>query len=204
VGQPATAPGYFGRLLAQSNYAAVTGACMMVRREVFLEAGGFDEGLPVAYNDVDFCLRLVAGGYRNVCLGQVRLVHHESMSRTSDAEADRAEGIIAEFAQMRERWAAILDHDPYHSANLRGVPPEFAPQNGRLLGSDQKLTNASLLNVNPALRSREGPSEQEATDMNPLMIGSLAKRTATRPRAGACDDSAVVAASTTDRPLGSI
>jgi len=158
----------------------------------------------VAYNDVDFCLRLLQQGYRTVCLGQVHLVHHESMSRAPDEVADRAEAVIAEFALMRERWATILDHDPYHSANLRGVPPEFAPQNGRLVGSDQKLTNASLLNVNPALRSREGPSEQEATDMNPPMIGSLAKWTATGPRAGAWDDCALVAASTTDRPLGSI
>jgi GT2 family glycosyltransferase len=146
VGQPATAPGYFGRLLAQSNYAAVTAACMMVRREVFVEAGGFDEGLPVAYNDVDFCLRLLAGGYRNVCLGQVRLVHHESLSRASDAEADRAEGIIAEFAQMRERWATILDLDPYHSPNLRGIPPGNAPAEAtsRWVGSSSPVLSETL------------------------------------------------------------
>jgi GT2 family glycosyltransferase len=127
AGQPTNEPGYFGRLLAQSNYAAVTAACMMVRRELFIGAGGFDEALAVAYNDVDFCLRLLQRGYRNVCLGQVRLVHHESMSRGSDDAADRRARSTAESRLMRERWASVLDGDPYYSPNLRSVPPDFSP-----------------------------------------------------------------------------
>jgi len=141
VNHSADAPGYFGRLLAQSNYAAVTGACLMVRREVFLNAGGFDERLAVSYNDVDFCLRVLGRGYRNVCLGQVRLLHHESRSRGSDDAADRRPRAIAEFGLMRERWASILDNDPYYSPNLRGIPPgnEPAESTPRWVGSSSPV-----------------------------------------------------------------
>jgi GT2 family glycosyltransferase len=126
AGQPASAPGYFGRLLAQSNYSAVTAACMMVRRKVFTDARGFDERLAVAYNDVDFCLRLLKSGFRNVCLGQVRLLHHESMSRGSDDHAERRARSVAESRLMRQRWQSILDSDPYYSPNLRSAPPDFS------------------------------------------------------------------------------
>jgi GT2 family glycosyltransferase len=131
AGQPANAPGYFGRLLAQSNYAAVTAACLMVRREVFIEAGGFDEQLAVGYNDVDFCLRLHRRGYRNVCLGQVRLLHHESLSRGSDERAERRARSVAESHVMRERWGSILDRDPYYNPNLTSAPPDFTPAPSR-------------------------------------------------------------------------
>lgn len=131
AGQPANAPGYFGRLLAQSNYAAVTAACLMVRRELFIEAGGFDEKLAVAYNDVDFCLRLHRRGYRNVCLGQVRLLHHESLSRGSDERAERRARSVAESHLMRERWGSVLDRDPYYNPNLTSAPPDFTPAPSR-------------------------------------------------------------------------
>ena len=130
VDQPADAPGYFGRLLGPFNCAAVTAACMMVRRELFIAAGGFDEELPVGYNDVDFCLRLLRRGYRNVCLGHVRLLHHGSASRGSDDAAENRQRALAEFDLMRRRWAVILDQDPYYSPNLRSAPPDFQPHVG--------------------------------------------------------------------------
>ncbi|TMD58681.1 MAG: glycosyltransferase [Chloroflexi bacterium] len=121
-------PGHFGRLLAQSNYAAVTAACMMVRRELLAEVGGFDERLGVAFNDVDFCLRLLQRGYRNVCLGQVRLLHHESKSRGYEDSPEKRARFARESALMRQRWAPILDHDPYYNPNMRSIPPDFAPR----------------------------------------------------------------------------
>ena len=127
VGEPASAPGYFGRLAAQSNCAAVTAACMMVRRDVFAEIGGFDQQLTVAFNDVDFCLKAISRGYRNVCLGQVRLVHHESASRGSDDAPKNRERAVTEFNLMRRRWAALLDSDPYYNPNLHSTPPTFEP-----------------------------------------------------------------------------
>jgi GT2 family glycosyltransferase len=127
AGERSHVPGYFGRLLVQSNYAAVTAACLMVRREVFEAVGGFDEHLAVAFNDVDFCLKALRQGYRNVCLGQVRLIHHESASRGSDEAAENRDRAVGEFRLMRERWKAIIDRDPYYNPNLRSAPPTFEP-----------------------------------------------------------------------------
>ena len=127
VGEPASAPGYFGRLAVQSNCAAVTAACMMVRRDVFAQIDGFDEQLTVAFNDVDFCLKAISQGYRNVCLGQVRLVHHESASRGSDDAPTNRERAVTEFNLMRRRWAVLLDSDPYYNPNLHSAPPTFEP-----------------------------------------------------------------------------
>jgi len=97
----------------------VTAACLVVRRALYLEVGGLDEeAFPVAFNDVDFCLKLRERGYRNVWTPHARLVHHESASRgrrlapAQKARADR------ELAALRERWADALLEDPYHSPNL--------------------------------------------------------------------------------------
>ncbi|MBD5654625.1 MAG: glycosyltransferase family 2 protein, partial [Candidatus Eremiobacteraeota bacterium] len=77
---PADAPGYFNIVKAVNNYSAVTAACMMVRRDAFEQVGGFDERLAVAFNDIDFCLKLRAAGYRNVYLPHAILIHFESKS----------------------------------------------------------------------------------------------------------------------------
>ena len=111
-------PGYFGRLLIVANYAAVTGACLMVKKPLFLEAGGLDEELAVAYNDVDFCLRLLTMGYRNVVLPQVRLFHHESRSRGSDKTGENRIRLSHETGIMKKRWAAMIQNDPYYNPNL--------------------------------------------------------------------------------------
>lgn len=128
LGYPGSAPGYFGRLLASSNYAAVTAACLMIRRAVFDEVGGMDECLKVAFNDVDFCLRVLATGRRNVCLGHVTLLHHESRSRGYEDTPPKQRRFREEVALMRERWERILDDDPYYSPNLCPDPPNFTPR----------------------------------------------------------------------------
>ncbi len=126
AGLPDSAAGYFGRLVSQSNYAAVTAACLMVRRTVFEEVHGFDEQLGVAYNDVDFCLRMLERGYRNVCLGQVRLFHDESRSRGLEDTREKQQRYAAEWDTMRKRWRDLIDRDPYYNPNLRSIPPDFA------------------------------------------------------------------------------
>ncbi|MGD1151725.1 MAG: glycosyltransferase family 2 protein [Syntrophales bacterium] len=110
--------GYFGRLLVVTNYAAVTGACLMVKRDLFIAVNGFDEELAIAYNDVDFCLRLLNMGYRNVVLPQVRLYHHESKSRGSDAAGENRLRLDRESEILRKRWAAWIQNDPYYSPHL--------------------------------------------------------------------------------------
>ena len=111
-------PGYFGRLLIVANYAAVTGACLMVKKQLFMEVGGLDEDLAVAYNDVDFCLRLLKRGCRNVVLPQVRLIHHESGSRGSDRTGENRTRLGHEAAIMKKRWAEWIRDDPYYNPNL--------------------------------------------------------------------------------------
>lgn len=112
-------PGYCGRLGLTQNVAAVTAACLAVRRELFLQVGGFDEvNLPVAFNDVDFCLRLLAAGYRNVWTPYAELIHHESLSRGADTLGGNAERLSRETEVMEQRWGSLLQDDPYYNPNL--------------------------------------------------------------------------------------
>ncbi len=115
---PADHPGYFGRLLVVSNYAAVTGACLMVERKKFEKVGGFDETLQVAFNDIDFCLKLLQEGFRQVVLPQVRLYHYESKSRGYEDTPEKQARFLREIKIMRQRWANLLDNDPYYNPNL--------------------------------------------------------------------------------------
>jgi GT2 family glycosyltransferase len=117
AGKPRGYRGYQGRALVAQNLSAVTGACLMVRRELFEAIGGFDERLPVEFNDVDFCLRLDRQGYRNVWTPFAKLYHHESASRVlEDASATRMreDGIVC----MMRRWQGLLLDDPAYNPNL--------------------------------------------------------------------------------------
>jgi O-antigen biosynthesis protein len=127
-GMPSDSAGYFGRLLVVYNYAAVTGACLMVRKQLYLEMGGLDEGLVVAYNDVDFCLRLLQKGYRNVVLPQVRLYHHESGSRGSDRFGENQGRLMRETDLMNERWKEWIRNDPFYSPHLTREREDFTLQ----------------------------------------------------------------------------
>ena len=100
--------GYQGNLIVPSNFLAVTGACLMTTREAFDAAAGFDVDLVVNYNDVDFCLRLRAMGYRSVVVPHVELIHRESASRgVAPVRPD-------EIAALQARWGDLLYHDPYY------------------------------------------------------------------------------------------
>ena len=123
---PVSWVGYFGRLLITANYAAVTGACLMVDKKRYLDTGGLDENLAVAYNDVDFCLRLLKNGYRNIVLSHVRLYHDESRSHGSDAAADYQSRFAIEAQILRERWGDILANDPYYNPNLTRNGEDFS------------------------------------------------------------------------------
>ena len=113
------APGYMGRAALTQNMSALTAACVMVSREVFLQVGGFADDLPVALNDVDFGLKLVRAGYRNVLDPSVVLIHHESLSRGAEDTPEKKRRFEREKAVFRKRWAALLrDGDPAYNPNL--------------------------------------------------------------------------------------
>ena len=118
-GWPGDSEGYRGRLKSVQNFSAVTAACMMVRRKVFLELGGFDENLALAYNDVDLCLRLRDRGYRVVWTPHAELFHDESASRGYEATVERQERLSSESKYFLERWKNRIESgDPYYSPNL--------------------------------------------------------------------------------------
>jgi GT2 family glycosyltransferase len=108
--------GYLGQLSIARNLSAVTGACMAVRRELFLEFGGFDESYPVSYNDLDFCLRLRQKGYRIVWTPHAELLHLESASRGSSEWRWRKEE--ADHKRFCAQWQQELEHDPFFNPNL--------------------------------------------------------------------------------------
>jgi O-antigen biosynthesis protein len=134
---PRNEPGYRGRAALLQNFSAVTAACLAVRRDVYLQAGGLDEAaLGVAFNDVDFCLKLQASGLRNLWLPLAELKHHESVSRGSDREARHRSRHAREVQVMQQRWGRTLLHDPAYNANLTLERADFSlawPPRVRLL-----------------------------------------------------------------------
>jgi len=118
--------GYQQRLIVAANCSAVTGACLMIRRTVFAAVGGFDEKLAVAFNDIDFCLRIHQQGWRNVVLNYVRLIHHESKSRGEENNKEKQRRFMQEIDFMEKRWGEKLRCDPYYNPNLSLEPHGYS------------------------------------------------------------------------------
>jgi GT2 family glycosyltransferase len=114
AGQPGNSPGYYGSALVVRNYSAVTGACCMTRRSVFEEVGGMDERFALDFNDVDYCLRVRARGYRIVTTPFAQLYHFEGASFGTRQHVVNP----AEIRALTERWGAVIDADPYYNPNL--------------------------------------------------------------------------------------
>jgi GT2 family glycosyltransferase len=112
--------GYFGRNVLASSVSAVTGACLVVRKSAFDEIGGLNEtDLAVAFNDVDFCLRLKKKGYRNVWTPHAELYHHESATRgAAEQTQENAERFQREIDYMRTNWGHEIDHDAFYNENF--------------------------------------------------------------------------------------
>ncbi len=118
-GTPREQVGYFARVITQQDYSAVTAACMMVERESFDKAGGFDEQLQVAFNDIDLCLRIRRLGKLVAYNPYAELYHYESKSRGSDNTPEKSERFNRETAYFEERWKQILtEGDPYYNRNF--------------------------------------------------------------------------------------
>lgn len=118
-GAARSAPGYFGRALCSHSVGAVTGACLLVRKSLFEKVGAFDAALlPVAYNDIDLCLKLREAGYRIIWTPFAELTHHESASRGADDTPERRKRLEAEMRVMQTRWKTALEKDPAYNPNL--------------------------------------------------------------------------------------
>lgn len=124
------APGYGCRALLAQELSAVTAACMLTWRALYSELGGLDErNLAVAFNDVDYCLRVREAGYRVVWTPYAELYHHESVSRGSESEAKDRKRSAQEANYMRKRWKHVMAHDPYYNPNLSYERPDFSLSN---------------------------------------------------------------------------
>ncbi len=119
---------YYGRNLLDYNFAVVTGACLMVERKKFDEVGGFDEDLPVAYNDVALCFKLLEAGYHNVLRNDVALIHHESVSRGLDEQsAAKEERRKKEMEKLYDKHPKFKGgYDPCYNPNLVPDRGDFA------------------------------------------------------------------------------
>jgi len=117
-GFPRGCKGYFNRAALIQNYSAVSGACMIMRREVFDEVGGFDPALPIAFNDVDLCLRIGARGYRILWTPYAELYHLESKNQSMVLNRENW-SVSKDADYLRVKWGERLANDPYFNPNLR-------------------------------------------------------------------------------------
>ena len=115
---PRGSKGYFGRAILEQDLSCVTAACMVMRREAFDAAGGFDEELAIAFNDVELCIRLRQKGWRIIWTPTVEMYHHESTSVGKHNAPHRHALFQQEVKLMRERWGDLLDADPFYNPNL--------------------------------------------------------------------------------------
>ena len=123
---PVGHPGYMGRLVYAQDVYAVTAACLMVRKEVYDEVKGLDESFAVAFNDVDFCVRVREAGYTNVFTPFAQLYHYESKSRGLDENPVKRKRFISEVDRFQKRWAKQLAAgDPCMNPNFDRMKEDF-------------------------------------------------------------------------------
>jgi glycosyltransferase involved in cell wall biosynthesis len=133
------------------NYSAVTAACMVLRKTIFDDLGGFDENLPNNFNDVDFCLRLRARGWQIIWTPYADLVHHESASRGHISGPAEHAQLSREAAYMHKKWGEQLRQDPFYSPNLShslafalAWPPRMPPLSDSLKSTPEEVFTGSL------------------------------------------------------------
>ena len=123
--------GYYFRAVVRSEFSALTGACMLVRRSVYEQAGGLDETrFGVAFNDVDLCLKVQDLGFRNVLCPGARLYHHESKSRGYEDTPQKMMRFGMERARLRQKWLGRIEQDPAYNINLTRDHENFAQAMG--------------------------------------------------------------------------
>jgi GT2 family glycosyltransferase/SAM-dependent methyltransferase len=148
---PGESVGYAARAQVIQNYAAVTGACMVLRRGVFEEVNGLDEvNLPIAYNDIDLCLKIRERGYRILWTPYAELYHLESATRGSDQTPENLPRFYQERDYMQRKWGHLFKSDPYYNPNLTLEAEDFSlarvsraakPWRGKARGRDEEGKN---------------------------------------------------------------
>lgn len=118
-GMPGTQPGYMMHAMTTQEVSAITGACMLVRRQAFEAVNGLDETeLPIAFNDVDLCMKLTAAGWKVIFISDVVAEHRESISRGDDFDESKVSRFMLENEVMRQRYRERLPRDPLYNQHF--------------------------------------------------------------------------------------
>lgn len=120
VNLPYNEHAYYGREAATRNVSCVTGACLFARKELYEEVGFMEEKLEVAFNDVDFCLKIMEKGYRNLYIPYIELIHYESKTRGYEDTEEKKKRFEKEEKYFKEKWKELLENkpDPYYNINF--------------------------------------------------------------------------------------
>lgn len=120
-------PGYAGRARVAQDLSAVTAACLLTKKDLYQQLGGLNERrLKVAFNDVDYCLKVREAGMRVIWTPHALLYHHESATRGKDESYAQIRRAKAEIRYMRKRWAHVMENDPFYNINLNYLQADFA------------------------------------------------------------------------------
>ncbi|SIR93662.1 Glycosyltransferase, GT2 family [Aquipseudomonas alcaligenes] len=167
-GQPGQTLGRWGRAALTSNFSAVTGACLAMRKALYQELGGLNENeLAVACSDVDLCLRAARQGQRSLWTPHARLYHHESATRGYDTTPEKSARLASEVAYMRNHWDLWLANDPYYNPNLSLEHEDFSlawPPRVNLAED----TSAASRTHSPACRVTSRMTQQNAATFTPI------------------------------------
>lgn len=124
---PGNSNGYFGRLILTQNFSAVTGACLMIKREIFENIKGFDEEFALSLNDIDLCLKIRKNGYLIVWTPYAELYHYESKTRGYEDSPEKQMRFEKEVRLFQIRWKDfLLNGDPYYNPNLDLMKEDFS------------------------------------------------------------------------------
>src|SRR5579875_68221 len=161
IGQPANAPGYWGRLTVVQDFSAVNGACLLTRRALYEQVGGLDaEALHDNYQDIDFCLKVRQAGYLVVWTPYAKLIHESGVSRRDRAKKEPTAEHKARFAREREtmyrRWMPMIAFDPAYNRNLSSVGMGFDIEADRLRCWDPDFRPRPRVVAHPADRDACG------------------------------------------------
>ena len=146
---------YHGHNTQNYDMLAVTAACMLIRKNVFDEIGGFDETFPVAYNDVELCFRLYQRGYFNIQVNEAVLIHHESISRGQDTSPEKQRRLAGEKERLCQKHELLKAKDPFYSPNLVQWKKDAAYSTGYLYDFDRHAVPVLLDNDSAAAKRKQ-------------------------------------------------
>lgn len=163
---------YHGHNIVTYNMLAVTAACLLVARDKFELAGGFDEELAVAYNDVSLCFRLCENGFFNVLRNDAVLYHHESLSRGQDTSTEKQKRLKRELERLYEKHPQFRGKDPFYSPNLVQWKKDVRYQAGYLYDCDKPVRPKRMGEraVKALPREHVHPYVKKLTGENLLML----------------------------------